>query len=476
MLAMRKWAVRHAGLLERAYRALSRLLRAMLPLGRAIGLQRLERPMAGAERAIKGFLFDCKMCGRCALSVTGMSCPMNCPKQVRNGPCGGVRPDGTCEVYPDMRCVWVEGWRGSQLMSSHELPAAPNPPVDHSLVGTSSWMRLMKGEGPGENPAPAAMEHPAASALERLLASGEFVVTAEFSPPDSADPADVHARLAPFMGNVDALNVTDASGANCHMSSLGVSVLLLQAGCEPVMQISCRDRNRIAIQGDILGAAALGVRNVVCLTGDNVANGDHPGAKHVGDLDAVSLLDTLRTMRDEGRYLSGRKLAAPPRLYLGAADNPFAPPLDARVARLRKKITAGAQFVQTQYCFDIGQLELYMAKVRDAGLHEDVHILVGVGPIGSAKTARWLRSKVPGVHIPDEIVSRLERAADAREEGRRICIELIRRIREIPGVAGVHIMAPRQDLLVPSIIAEAGVLGGRTPLSGRAGHAFAGAA
>jgi len=476
MLAMRKWAVRHAGLLERAYRALAWSLRAMLPIGRVIGLQRLERPMAKAEGAIKGFLFDCKMCGRCSLSVTGMSCPMNCPKQVRNGPCGGVRPDGTCEVDPDMRCVWVEGWSGSQLMSGHGLPTEPNPPVEHHLAGTSSWMWLMQGGGPAADPAPAPAPHPAASALEQLLASGTFVVTAEFSPPDSADPADVRAGLAPFVGCVDALNVTDASGANCHMSSLGVSVLLRQAGCEPVMQISCRDRNRIAIQGDILGAAALGVRNVVCLTGDNVTRGDHPGAKHVGDLDAVSLLTTARTMRDEGRYLSGRKLSVAPRLYLGAADNPFAPPLEARVARLRKKIAAGAQFVQTQYCFDVERLEQYMAKIRDAGLHEMVRILVGVGPIGSVKTARWLRSKVPGVHIPDSILARLAQAADPREEGRRICIEIIGRLREIPGVAGVHIMAPKQDLLVASIVAESGVLAGRVPLFSPARPALRGVA
>ncbi|MCG6876489.1 MAG: methylenetetrahydrofolate reductase [Betaproteobacteria bacterium] len=326
-------------------------------------------------------------------------------------------------------------------------------------------MRLMTDEDARVDSTPATVR-PAASNLERLLASDAFVVTAEFSPPDSADPADVRARLAPFAGSVDALNVTDASGANCHMSSLGVSVLLLQAGCEPVMQISCRDRNRIAIQGDILGAAALGVRNVVCLTGDNVATGDHPGAKHVGDLDAVSLLATARTMRDEGRYLSGRKLVAAPQLFLGGADNPFAPPLDARVMRLQKKIAAGAQFVQTQYCFDIERLQQYMARIRDAGLHEQVRILVGVGPVGSAKTAHWLRTKVPGVHIPDGIIARLERAADSREEGRRFCIDLIQQIREIPGVAGVHIMAARQESLVPSIVAESGVLDGRAPLFG----------
>ncbi len=466
MLAMRKWAVRNAGLLERAYNALAAVLRAVRPFARAIGLERLERRLAAAERAVKGFLFDCKMCGRCDLSVTGMSCPMNCPKQVRNGPCGGVRADGTCEVNPRMRCVWVEGWHGSRKMAAGALSAVPNPPVEHNRAGRSSWLRVIAGSDDVASAGPAPSQRTAASVLERLLASGTFVVTAEFSPPDSADPADVHARLAPFAGCVDALNVTDGSGANCHMSSLGVSVLLMQAGCEPVMQISCRDRNRIAIQGDILGAAALGVRNLVCLTGDNVANGDHPGAKHVGDLDAVSLLATARTMRDEARFLSGRKLAAAPQLFLGAADNPFAPPLDARVARLTRKIAAGAQFVQTQYCFDVALLERYMARIRGAGLHEQVRILIGVGPIASAKTARWLRTKVPGVHIPDAIVARLESATDPREEGRRIAIELVQRIREIPGVAGIHLMAAKQEHLVPSIVAESGVLAGRSPLFG----------
>jgi 5,10-methylenetetrahydrofolate reductase len=248
------------------------------------------------------------------------------------------------------------------------------------------------------------------------------------------------------------------------MSSLAVCALLTRVGYAPVMQISCRDRNRIAIQGDILGAAALGVRNLLCLSGDHVSNGDHPGAKHVGDLDAVTLLAAARTMRDEGRFLSGRKLTTAPRLFLGAADNPSAPLAEARLARLEKKLAAGAQFVQTQYCFDVERLERHMALVRAAGLHERIRILAGIGPIASAKTARWLRAKVPGVHVPDAIVDRLERAPDPRAEGKRICIELMRRIREIPGIAGVHVMAPKQDHLVPELVAESGVLGRREPL------------
>jgi methylenetetrahydrofolate reductase (NADPH) len=464
MLAMRRYAVRHPRLFGGAYRALEATLQAVGPLARGIGRERLERTVAGVERALKGFLFDCRMCGGCALASTGMSCPMNCPKQLRNGPCGGVRQDGGCEVHPAMQCVWIEAWRGGTRTAAGALPAAINAPVEHDRAGTSTWLRVAEGTHRPGVLAPAAPLRPAGSRLERLFERGDFVVTAEFSPPDSADPADVRVRLEPFRGYVDALNVTDASGANCHMSSLGVSVLLLQAGCEPVMQISCRDRNRIAIQGDILGAAALGVRNLLCLSGDHVSNGDHPGAKHVGDLDAVTLLAAARTMRDEGRFLSGRKLTTAPRLFLGAADNPSAPLAEARLARLEKKLAAGAQFVQTQYCFDVERLERYMALVRAAGLHERIRVLAGIGPIASAKTARWLRAKVPGVHVPDAIVDRLERAPDPRAEGKRICIELMRRIREIPGIAGVHVMAPKQDHLVPELVAESGVLGRREPL------------
>jgi methylenetetrahydrofolate reductase (NADPH) len=320
------------------------------------------------------------------------------------------------------------------------------------------------GSTPSSTLAVEALVRPSGSALEALLAQGVFVVTAEFLPPDSADPAEVLARLAPFRGCVDALNVTDASGANCRMSSLAVCVLLAQAGCEPVMQVACRDRNRIAIQGDLLGAAALGVRNVLCLTGDHVGTGDHPGARHVGDLDSLTLLATARRMRDAGEFLSGRKLSGAPRLFLGAAGNPSAQAIDVEIGRLRRKIAAGAQFIQTQYCFDLERLERTMRRVRAEGLHEAAKLIVGVGPVASAKTARWMRTNVPGVHIPDALVARLQQAADPREEGRRIAIELIQGIRAIPGVAGVHVMAYRQERMVPSIVAESGALAGRPPL------------
>jgi methylenetetrahydrofolate reductase (NADPH) len=258
----------------------------------------------------------------------------------------------------------------------------------------------------------------------------------------------------------DAINAVDASGAHCHMSSVAICALLVRAGYEPVFQITCRDRNRIAIQGDLLGAAAMGVHNVLCITGDDVSAGDQPEAKRVFDFDSIQLLNTARIMRDEGVFLSGRKLTTPPRLFLGAAANPFVQPFDWRPLRLAKKVAAGASFIQTQYCFDIPRLKTYMQAVRDMGLHEQVYILVGVGPLRSEKAAEFMRANVPGVRIPDAVIERLRKTpkADKQAEGKRICVEMIQQAREIEGVSGVHVMAYRQEELVAEIIEEAGLL------------------
>lgn len=300
----------------------------------------------------------------------------------------------------------------------------------------------------------------AGSRLERVLRSGRFAVTAELNPPDSADPQEVYDAALVLSEVCDAINATDASGAHCHMSSVAICALLTRAGYEPVYQVSCRDRNRIAIQGDVLGAAAMGVRNVLCLTGDDVTVGDQPQAKRVFDLDSIQLLHTIRIMRDQGRFLSGRKLTVPPRLFLGAASNPFMPPLDWRPVRLAKKIEAGANFIQTQYCFDVPRLHQFMARVRDLGLHRKAYILIGVGPLRSARAAEYMRNKVPGVWIPDEVVERLRKAPRGQQqaEGKRICVEIIQQVRQIEGVAGIHVMAYRQEELVAEIVQEAGLL------------------
>ena len=534
MHAIRRFAVRHSRFFEGLYLGFERVIVALDPLFRRVGYERLEAPFAFTERHVKGLLFDCKMCGQCVLSSTGMSCPMNCPKNLRNGPCSGVRPGDYCEVVPDMKCVWVEALNGAARMKyGVQKIAVVQPPVDRSLQGSSAWLRVAREKAPArraERPdpgklviarafdqareldpasAPLAAEpqaavhppaaagqarafaapaaepareaapglqrivpfdpiahplpvpppgHKSASTLEQTLRRGWFAVTAELNPPDSADPRDVLAAAEPLKHVVDAINATDASGANCHMSSMGICSILSRVGLGMVLQISCRDRNRIAIQGDVLGAAAMGVTNVLCLTGDGVGVGDQPGAKPVFDFDCMSLLRTLRTMRDERKFLSGRPITTPPRVFLGAAENPCIPPYELRAERLLKKVQAGADFIQTNYVYDVGMLERFMARVRDMGIDKEVFILVGVGPLPTPKRSRWLREHVPGIHIPDSLIERVERSAKPADEGKKICIELIQRIREVKGVAGVHVMAYRREHLVEEIIEESGVL------------------
>jgi methylenetetrahydrofolate reductase (NADPH) len=314
----------------------------------------------------------------------------------------------------------------------------------------------------GEN-LPIRPGHVSPGRLERVLRDGLFAVTTELSPPDSADPREVYKRASEFDGYVDAMNATDGSGGNCHMSSMGVCSLLSRRGYSMVMQITARDRNRIAIQGDVLGASAMGIANLLCLTGDSVEGGDHPEAKPVFDLDSMSMISMIRGMRDNSEYLSGRKIAEPPKMFIGAAENPFAPPLDYRPLRLQKKHSAGADFIQTQYCFDVDVLENFMAGVREEGLHEKLFILPGVGPLASAKSAEWIRNNVFGVHIPDAIIDRLKGAEDQAQEGVNICVEIMQRLKEIEGVHGCHIMAYRQEHKVAEIVEKSGVLEGRVP-------------
>lgn len=321
---------------------------------------------------------------------------------------------------------------------------------------------------PGES-LPILPGHVSPGRFERVLRAGAFAVTAEIAPPDSADPNEVYARAAMFDGYVDAINATDGSGAHCHMSSVGMCSLLTRRGYAMVMQVSARDRNRIAIQGDVLGAAAMGVSNILCLTGDSVEVGDQPEAMPVFDLDSISMLNMVRAMRDDRQFLSGRKLTSPPQVFLGAAANPFGPPLDYRPHRLAKKVAAGAQFVQTQYCFDVDRFKQFMAAVRDDGTDEQVFILSGVGPLASARSAEWIRTNVPGVHIPDATIKRLKKASDEAEEGVKICVELIQELRDVKGVHGVHIMAFRQEHRVGEIVERSAVLGGREPW--QPGHA-----
>jgi methylenetetrahydrofolate reductase (NADPH) len=291
--------------------------------------------------------------------------------------------------------------------------------------------------------------------FEARLRAGRFVMTAEIVPPDSCDAQDLIRKAAPLRGLADAVNVTDGAGARAHMDALAAAAILHRAGIEPVLQIACRDKNRIALQGELMGAAALGIRNLLLLTGDDPKAGDQPDTKPVFDLDARALLATARRLREEGTLPTGRRVAGNAGFFLGAADLPVDPPAGWRPAGLIAKAAAGAQFVQTQFCMDAAIVRRYVGALADAGLTRKLAILIGVNPLRSAKSARWMRHHLYGTIIPDALIARMEQAADPLREGVRICVELIEELAAIPGVAGVHIMAPGNDAAIPEVIKAA---------------------
>jgi methylenetetrahydrofolate reductase (NADPH) len=298
------------------------------------------------------------------------------------------------------------------------------------------------------------------SGFHRLLLRGEFVVTAELATTDAASPAPVLELAEALRGRVDAVNCTDNSAAHPHLAPMAAAHLLADAGVEPIMQFACRDRNRLGLQADLLGAATLGVRNVVCMTGDDVSAGDHPEAKPIYDIDSIHLLRIARTMRDDGTYLSGRRLTEAPNFLIGAVENPFAPPLDFRPMRLGKKIEAGAEFVQTQICFNVDKLRLFMARAGDLGLLDHVWVIAGIFIPRTARGTWYLRDMVPGIDVPDWVVQRMDAAgADGqREEGIAIALEMIEAVRAIPGISGVHLMSIRNEEAIIRVIDEAGLL------------------
>jgi methylenetetrahydrofolate reductase (NADPH) len=293
-----------------------------------------------------------------------------------------------------------------------------------------------------------------------LLLGGEFVVTAELQTSDSPDPGSITKLAELLRGSVDAVNCTDNSAAHAHISALAAAHLLADDGLEPIMQLVCRDRNRLGLQADLLGAAALGVRNIVCMTGDDVSVGDHPEAKPIYDIDSVHLLRIARIMRDEGVYLSGRPLSGAPSFLIGAVENPFAPPLEFRPMRVGMKVEAGAEFIQTQICFNLDKMRLFMARCGELGLLEQVWILAGVFVPSSARGVRYLRDQVPGVDVPDWVIERMEAhpPEGQRAEGVRIALEIVERVREIPGVRGIHLMTINHEVAIPQVVEGSGLL------------------
>ena len=299
-----------------------------------------------------------------------------------------------------------------------------------------------------------------ASNLERILTRGEFAVTSECSPPRGADPDVISKKGELLKGVVDAVNVTDCQTSVVRMSSISSCLILKEMGFDPILQMVTRDRNRIAIQSDILGAAALGINNILCLSGDHQRFGDHPQSKNVYDIDSVQLIMTVKKMRDEGKLLSGEELTKAPQLFIGAAANPFADPFEIRALRLAKKVAAGVEFIQTQCIYNLDRFETWIRQVLDLGLQEKVYILAGVTPLKSVGMARYMKNLVPGMDVPDTIIERLKGVPKEKQsdEGIKICIETIQKVREMKGVSGVHIMAIEWEEKVREIADGAGLL------------------
>ena len=293
------------------------------------------------------------------------------------------------------------------------------------------------------------------SQLQRALASGRFVITAEVTPPVSCDRDDLLAKALPLKGLADAVNVTDGAGARAHLGAQAAATILLANDIEPVLQLTCRDRNRLALQSDLLGAAALGLRNLLVLRGDDPTAGDQPDAKPVFDLDSGALIQTAVGIRDRGELPSGRKVIGKAEFFIGAADMPIDPPAGWTPKSLQGKIAAGAQFAQTQFCMDIEVVRRYVARLAEHGLTERIAILIGVVPLKSGRAARWIKEHLYGAIIPDDIVERLEYAGDAAAEGRQICVDFIEQLATVPGVAGAHVMAPNNEAAIPDVIARA---------------------
>ena len=408
----------------------------------------LARLLTPIEHLLKKPLWGCEMCGQCILHETGLTCPMGCPKSMRNGPCGGLGPNGECEVKPDMKCVWMKAHRRDPKLPWKGHIKALQPPVDWSLSGSSSWLNYLSGrdnhvavEFPRMRQRQSEIPRTDGKFERRLNDKDRWVVVGEVNPPDGA-ALDLLVQMAEeLIEVVDVVSVTEHPGARNHMSSLPAAAALEHAGVETICTFTCRDKNRIALQGDILGAAALGIRNVLVVTGNHMVLGDHPNAKPVFDLDSINLLRLARRLRDEGVYESGRKLDVTPKLFIGGVAAPFASPREDRPSRVSKKVSAGADFIITQHVFEIDIFRDFVRRVVDLGLTETTHVLAGIAVLPSFEVAERLNRVLTGFTIPDVIVRRLKQAKDPQATGVEISIELIQQVQQIPGMRGNLIAA-----------------------------------
>ncbi len=451
------------------------------------------RALAALERAVKGPVYGCRMCGNCLLQETAFICPMECPSGLRNGPCGGSTPDH-CYVDETRPCVWNEIYERSFAAGREEKLLEVLPPLDWDKVGGPTWgdvLDRVKEIGPGDflsgmrnahlrsdtwdsvfrpvrQPGwwngdstyhPPAYEEPV-TGLERRLRSGEFVVTSEVAPPLGTATGKLVRDIEMLKPYVTAVNFTDCPSATSRMSSLACCLIALQHGVEPIMQIAARDRTRVGLQAEVIGAAGLGIGNVLCLSGDNPAMGPSPRSRmDIIDLDSIQMLWMLRRMRDEGTYLDGRTIKNPPMLFLGAAAAPFASRPHFQALREQKKVNAGGQFFQTNLVYDPARFAVWLDALAKRDVLDKVHILVGITPLKSYKMARYLHDEVPGVVIPDHLLERMESAGeDGEREGVQIALELIEEVKRRGGVQGIHLMPVMWEAIVPRLVTEAGLL------------------
>jgi methylenetetrahydrofolate reductase (NADPH) len=450
------------------------------------------RVFTAFERTTKGWLFGCRMCGNCILQETAFACPMTCPKGLRNGLCGGATPDH-CEVDPSRPCTWYVIYNRAERMGRLDKLLEINAPVDGSRSGHETWLDMIKfwrkrKQGPypldfffnrkkfneewdrffyelrqpewWQGDAlyhPPAYEEPA-SLLEANLRTGVFVTTGEIAPPLGASGDIILKKVGWLKEYVTAANFTDNASASARMNSMASSKICLEAGLEPVMQLQARDRSRVVIESDAMGAAGLGIHNILCLSGDHHRFGPQPMTKpDQFDMDAVQVLWMLRRMRDEGIYLDGRQIKQRPRFFLGAAASPFGAPPEYEAIRAEKKINAGAQFIQTQPIFDYDRFTDWLEALDKRNLLDKVYILAGLIPLKSARAAHFMADDVPGVVIPAEIIRRMDEAGDKdgqQEEGVAIALEMIERLKNTPGINGMHVMAVHWEAIVPRLVEE----------------------
>ena len=454
-----------------------------------------RRVLAKTELLIKGPVFGCRMCGNCLLQETAFICPMECPKGMRNGPCGGITPEKNCYVDESRKCVWYAIYKRALKIGKEETLLEILPPLDWNKVGTETWgdvfrevrnvgylkfvrgilskVKAKKGEvwdsvfktirqpvwWQGDSDYHASTYDEPVSELERKLRNGEFVVATEVTPPLGAGTERLRKDIDLVKHWVSAINFTDSSSARPRMSSIACCKIALDLNTEPILQIASRDTTRSGLQSDVVGLNGMGIRNVLCISGDNPIVGPSPiGPMNLLDIDSVQMLWILRRMRDDGIYLDGRKMKENPRLFLGAATSPFASDPVLQAIKDHKKVNAGAQFFQTNLIFEAERLDQWLEQLDKRDLLNKVYIMIGLAPLKSFKAAQYLHYKVPGIALPSNIMSRMEKAgASAQEEGVQIVLELIDSIKRKPGINGIHIMTLGWESIVERIVTESGL-------------------